>query len=141
MIDIEGRCVQETTDSNIKFEENGKKIVFRNPQRKSCLKIQVDGCVITQGVRCDNLLKIGGISDTGSEFYIELKGTDIVHAAEQLSKTISSLHNDESEVSAYIICSNVKPAVRTSIQIQKVKFKNALNAKLIVKESGYQEIL
>ena len=39
-------CVVETTDSQIKFEEKKKVIIFHNPQRKSCLKVQVDGCVV-----------------------------------------------------------------------------------------------
>lgn len=133
--------MQGTTDSNIKLEENGKKIIFKNPGRKFCLKIQVDGCAVTQGIRCDKLLKVGEITAKGEESYVELKGSDIKHAAEQLRETIKTLHNDDSPVKAYIICSSVKPAARTSIQNEKVKFKNTLKANLIIKESGFEVVI
>ena len=35
-----------TDDSNIKFEENKSKIIFKNTSRKVCIKIDVDGGVI-----------------------------------------------------------------------------------------------
>ena len=67
MIAIDEACVQCTTDSNIKFEERKKKIVFHNPHHKECLKIQVDGCAIKVGNKCDNLLKEGKADQQGSE--------------------------------------------------------------------------
>lgn len=72
---------------------------------------------------------------------IKLKGADIKHAAEQLRETIKALHNDDSPVKAYIICSSVKPAARTSIQNEKVKFKNTLKANFIIKESGFEVVI
>jgi len=141
MRDIDSRCVLETTDSNIKFEEKGKKIIFKNIDRKLCTKVQVDGCAILEGAKCDKLLKVGKISLSGDESYVELKGIDIKHAADQLRETIKTLHNDTSAVTAYIICSSVKPAARTLIQKEKVRFKNTLKANLVVKESGYEVII
>ena len=40
-------CIVKTQESNIKFEENQKKIIFRNPSRLVFLKVDVDGCTIT----------------------------------------------------------------------------------------------
>ena len=70
-------CISETTDSQIKFEENKRKIIFRNPQRLPYERVDVDGCTINDGVRCDKLLLS---ADEREERYIELKGTDVMHA-------------------------------------------------------------
>lgn len=37
-------CIIETTDSQIKLEENQRKIIFENQDRRHYFKVQVDGC-------------------------------------------------------------------------------------------------
>jgi hypothetical protein len=49
-------CVTPTTDSQIKFEELRKKIIFLNPERHSYKRVKVDGCVLKDGLKCDDLL-------------------------------------------------------------------------------------
>lgn len=138
MIEIDSVCIQNTTDSRIKFEEKQSKIIFRNLQRKECLKIQIDGCAITNGIRCDKLLKEGNKNQQGPEYYVELKGGDIEHALEQIIRTIQIIHNDASPIMAFIICSNVRPTASTHIQKQLVKLKKQFNATLIIKERQYE---
>ena len=62
-------CISETTDSQIKFEENKRKIIFLNPQRLTYKCVDVDGCTIKEGVRCDKLLLS---ADEREECYVEL---------------------------------------------------------------------
>lgn len=31
-------CIRETTDSQIKFEENRRKVIFQNPQRRTYMQ-------------------------------------------------------------------------------------------------------
>ena len=138
MVGIDSKCVQRTNVSNIKFEENHKKIIFSNVERKYCYKIQVDGCVITQGKRCDNLLKVGEIIDVGKEYYVELKGTDVPHAVEQIESTIDLLHNDNSPIECFIIFSNMSPKFTSKIQLAKVKFERKYKAKLLFFEREHQ---
>lgn len=139
MRSIDKECISSVEWPLIKFVERGKKMIFANPGRKRCLKVQVDGCAIKEGDKCDNLLKID--TDCGGEYYVELKGTDVAHALVQVEETIKKLHNDASPVNAYIISTNVSPALTTKIQLFKVKFKKKYNANLKVKERICEETI
>ncbi|MGN0234623.1 MAG: hypothetical protein ACI4B5_09405 [Bacteroidaceae bacterium] len=93
-------CIHETTDSRIKFEENKRKVIFQNTQRRSYKCVDVDGCTIKDGIRCDKLLLS---ADEREERYVELKGTDVVHAIDQLEKTIRRLGEYEDDRHAYVV--------------------------------------
>lgn len=134
MIEIDQACVHCTTDSNIKFEEKKKKMLFHNPHRKECLKIQVDGCAVKTGDKCDNLLKEGKANQQGPEYYIELKGEDVGHAMTQIIQTIQTIHNDRSPVMAFIICTNVSPKLSTEIQKFKKRLKERYNGTVVIRE-------
>lgn len=130
---IKKKCMLQLTDSRIKCEENKRKIVFFNPTRKKINKIIVDGCQITDGVKCDFL-----VTYDNSENFIELKGEDIKHAFAQLIRTISLLgdknyHNRNS----YIISSR-SPLTSAEIQNQRLKFKRNQNSNLIVKNGSLE---
>ncbi len=139
MIEIDKACIQNTTDSHIKFEERKKKIIFHNSDRKECLKIQVDGCAIKAGDKCDNLLKVGKADQQGPEYYVELKGEDVGHALTQIIQTIRIIHNDHSPVMAFIICTNVSPALSPKIQQFKKQLKERYNATVVIKERQHEQ--
>ena len=125
-------CIVKTQESNIKFEENQKKIIFRNPSRLIFLKVDVDGCTITgKDIRCDKLLLA---SDEHQEYYVELKGTDVKHAISQIEETIKKLGEFDDCRRAYIISTNVAPAFTTYIQMKAKFFKDKFKASLVVRE-------
>ena len=68
--------------------ENGCKHEAKNPSRKVVRQFMVDGGVFPKGsgpLRCDWLI----LNDTDQHaYYIELKGSDIPHAIEQIEATI-----------------------------------------------------
>lgn len=138
MIKIDEACIQCTTDSYIKFEENRKKIIFQNLSRKECLKIQIDGCAIKTGEKCDNLLKEGKAGLQGPEYYVELKGEDVGHALKQIIQTIRTIHDDRSPVMAFIVCTNVSPKLSTEIQKFKKLLKDRYNATVVIRERQYE---
>ena len=125
-------CIVKTQESNIKFEENQKKIIFRNPSRLIFLKVDVDGCTITgKDIRCDKLLLA---CDEHQEYYVELKGTDVKHAISQIEETIKKLGEFDDCRRAYIISTNVAPAFTTYIQMKAKFFKDKFKASLVVRE-------
>ena len=64
--------------------EQGRQHRAINSDRCFVTHYQIDGAVIRTGLRCDYLL----INEDKSDAYlIELKGTDIVHAVDQLEAT------------------------------------------------------
>lgn len=124
-------CITPTTDSQIKFEENKRKIIFLNPDRQPYQKVLVDSCTIKDGIRCDDLLLS---EDEHEERYVELKGTDVMHAIDQLEATIVRLGEFEDNRHSYVISTNVAPAYNTKIQKKQTYFKNKYKSELVIKE-------
>jgi hypothetical protein len=70
-------CITDTNDSVVKFEEKRSTIRFHNPHKRKYKRVQVDGCALSEGAKCDNMLCS---HDEREEWYIELKGSDVPHA-------------------------------------------------------------
>ena len=131
---FDDRCVKCTNDSNIVFSENKRSILFHNTKRLEYYKVRIDGCVITEGNRCDDFLY--GNYDPYDR-YIELKGSDIPHAIEQIKQSILWVksHCDVgNSIKAYIVSKNVSPGYNTKLQAAKKEFKEK-GAELIQKEN------
>ena len=124
-------CISQTTDSQIRFEENKRKIIFLNPQRLPYERVDVDGCTIKEGVRCD---KLRLSADEREERYVELKGTDVMHAIDQLEETIKRLGEYTDNRHAYVISTNVAPAINTKRQAKIKYFKERYGAELKIQE-------
>lgn len=124
-------CIRQTTDLQIRFEENKRKIIFLNPQRLPYERVDVDGCTINDGVRCDKLLLS---ADEREERYVELKGTDVMHAIDQLEETIKRLGEYTDNRHAYVVSTNVAPAINTKRQAKIKYFKERYCAELKIQE-------
>ena len=132
MRNVPGRCVKETDQSVIKFEEKKSIVRFKNPQRLTYKLVQVDGCALKEGVKCDNMLCS---ADEREEHYVELKGQDVKHAIEQLAVTIEKLGEFNLNRHAYVSCTKVAPQITTNIQTAQMRFKRLYNSTLLVKTS------
>lgn len=137
MISIPTKCIINTEGSEVVFEENRRKMIFHNPQRKRCQKVQVDGCAITEGTRCDKLLVYPDSDEKGDsvEDYVELKGEDVLHAMHQILNTIPRIHKQGSRVNAFIIPTNYSPAVNSERQktIAELKKMYGKSSQLTIK--------
>lgn len=124
-------CTETKTDSKIILTENRMKMTFLNRERKVVKVVTVDNCVVTEGIRCDYLV----INEKTYEFFVELKGTDIRHACDQLTASIVQLSANPTRKAkhSFVISSRVIPAIRTNIQNLKRQFKDRFNCTLIVK--------
>lgn len=122
-------CFEKTNNSKIVFEEKRSKITFNNTHRISLCRVKVDGCQITDGIRCDFLL----VEDE-KEHYIELKGEDVTHAVDQIGQSILQLSvNPKNARKASYIISSRSPLSSPEIQILKAKFRRDFNSDLIIK--------
>ena len=131
------KCIEEISDSKIKCRENKSKIIFNNSSRISVKKIKVNGCQITEGVRCDYLIYYNK-NKILSEHFIELKGADIKHAFEQLKRTIELLGNDNCQDRNSYVISSYFPPLSAEVQNQKVKFKKNLKSTLKIKNKFHE---
>lgn len=108
---------------------------FENPNKRTVTKIDVDGCEITNGLRCDYAL----FEENGTEHFVELKGSDIAHACAQITATIKQISRSTVQKRAWIVSSRV-PQDDTNINIAKLRLKKQ-NVKLEIKNSQHSYIL
>lgn len=131
MKDIDAACIRVTRDPLISLREKKSVFLFCNTDRKEITCIQVDGCAIKEGVKCDHL-----VIDDASEYFVELKGCDVKHAIDQLEATIKQLSLDPIQGKKYaFIVSTRCPMTGADIQQLKKQFKIRFNAELIIKNS------
>lgn len=67
------------------------------------------------------------------EYYIELKGKQIVHACNQIEETIKQLTQNINALKHSFIVSTACPLTTTEVQILKAQFKKKYNSTLTVK--------
>ncbi len=128
-------CLERTRNKIIVCEENKRKIIFYNNNARIVEKIKVDGCQITEGVRCDYLVNFAKIHN-----FIELKGKDIKHAKEQIVRTMKVLSKKNYEKRCYIVSSR-SPSTSPNIQNLKLEFKNKYNANLYQKNNIIEVVI
>jgi hypothetical protein len=117
----------------IVLQENETRFYVENDIDQKIAKIQIDGCLVTKAnisKRCDWLLIL---LKNYTEIYIELKGSRISDAVEQLEETLrnkklkSIIHNkyNYSQPSKVVCCIiyNNAPNDKRDIGIIKEKFK------------------
>jgi len=122
-------CIVKCNDKIIVFKDCGNnkcEMRFLNPNERTVEKIRVDGCAITEGKKCDFMLK----TDT-DEHYIEIKGKSVLYACEQIEETIKKMSiNSKTQVKNSFVVSTGTPIVTGNIQVLKNKFKLLYNSSL-----------
>jgi hypothetical protein len=125
-------CAEDRCDKKIVLQENKSKITFLNPNQDKILIIKVDGCEISDNetLRCDYAL----MPSEEVEIYVELKGSDIVHAVEQIKSTIQLLSDNPQKIKklCFVVSTRV-PKQTTNIQQLQSQFKKNFNASFRVK--------
>ncbi|NEO65551.1 MAG: hypothetical protein F6J98_36230 [Moorea sp. SIO4G2] len=130
-------CEEYKDDEKIVLKENKSKITFENSKRDKILVIKVDGCAIADNEtkRCDYALVCSNV-----EIYVELKGSKILHAVEQIESTIRLLSDNPQKIDkrCFVVFTRFGlPKLRTNIQNIKSKFNKNYNATLIVEKTPY----
>ena len=135
-----GECERPSRKPEIVVRERGCRFVVKNRKRISVRIVEIDDCVLTEGLRCDWLFVATG---NPTEIYVELKGSDIGHAIEQIKATIPEVSEDERSVPkhCYIVGRRVPPGVRTQVQLSRIRFRRAYNAVLTVKNKVAEHTL
>lgn len=118
--------------------ENRCTHVAKNPKGKYIRQFQVDGGVFSKGKepkRCDYLL----LDDTDQRsYYIELKGSDVTAAIEQIESTISLIGSSLKNYKIY--CRIVyRTATQRLYNSRLIKWKSQRNA--IIKSNCLEETL
>jgi hypothetical protein len=112
-------CIEYTNVSNIKISDlRSTHAVFSNSENHEYLKIQFDGCVVKGSIACDWLVAKKGVGTVA----VELKGSDVDHAAEQVMAGLQYVVNCAElpqRLAGLIVCTRY-PRIDTKIQRIKV---------------------
>jgi len=130
------KCRTTSKNKIFIFSEKRSHLTLKNADAVKSTKILIDGCEINDdGIRCDYLHLAKDI-----EMYIELKGQDLVHAMNQIKRTIGLLGAQEKTQKriCYIICTRC-PITSTQIQIYDRQFRSKFNSKLIIRSSPFTD--
>jgi hypothetical protein len=129
-------CTDLCEHQTITVSEKTGKFVLKNPQRKLVNKVTVEGCLMDKDAeRCDFLFEICSPDKfIDKVYYVELKGSDIEKACDQLSSTLKYCRDrhGKSESICYIVASRV-PQAGPSVQNLKAMFIRKFNVQLYVK--------
>lgn len=121
-----------------KDKKNPPKHVGKNKNRSYVTHYKIDGEVIQTGVRCDFLL----INEDAMKAYlIELKGSDMLKAAEQLEATEKRLRSQlaKYDINYRIVANKCKTQQIDSSQFKKYKIK--WKGKLVYKVNLLEEFI
>lgn len=109
---------------------------FDNPDRRRVEKIEIDGCVIIDGRRCDWLLRTND-HDFRQDIFVELKGSHVEEAIQQLEATLPQLARKEQSVllRCYVVHTRFRMP-QPDIAKHKLRFKNRFQARLETARDG-----
>jgi hypothetical protein len=103
--------------------ENKKKFTINNPNKRDVYRVKVDGCLITEGRKCDYLFEVD--NPISMVFYVELKGDDVKHAYEQIIATIEFCENKHrTTIRKCHIVHSSSPKISPTAQVLKKRLKD-----------------
>lgn len=83
---IEEQCIKVSKNKIISLGEKGCTLHLNNKSQKEVVLIQIDGCAIKDGIKCDQ-----AYCYDREDHFIEYKGNQISHAINQLERSIQLL--------------------------------------------------
>jgi hypothetical protein len=124
-----GECTRQSRATKIKVAESGRQAVFLNPERSAFRIVRADGCLFVGVTSADYI-----ICGTPGDLIVELKGSDVDHALDQIKSTMTAWRRDPvaaRTISGLIVCSRV-PRFDSKIQRVKLALARDFQAKLNV---------
>ena len=127
---IPEHCTERLCEPSFLLTEAESELILLNPHQYFVEWIQVDGCLINDGSkRCDYLLQIAA---TKAAYLVELKGSDVDKAIEQLNLSHTRLsdhfHKNKFENKFWIISHSPSPRSTSTtaditLELRKRKIK------------------
>jgi hypothetical protein len=103
------RCKEKVRDPIIVLKDSKSKAKqkFLNSQGHPVLKVRIDGCLVAEETACDYLIQHNSVN-----YFVELKGHDILHALNQIVESINKFNKDFGSCQCVAVISATKvPAI------------------------------
>lgn len=132
-------CDQCETTKNriIKVKENTSAFQILNKNSRSVIKTKIDGCKITDGIRCDwhfeDIL-------SHQEMFVELKGKNVSHGYEQIEATVEAISKNIKTNKGFIVCTKCPPLLDSKTQILKARARKK-NISLTIKSAIFSDTI
>ena len=130
---------REGRDSIFVSEEKNCKHIAKNVHSSYVRQFAVDGQIFpksdTSLIRCDYLLLN---DDAKTSYYIELKGSDVIKASEQIDHTVSLFKDSIKKYVVYpriIFCSGTHQINSSGI----IRWKNKYKGRAVIGRKQYEE--
>ena len=118
------------------IQENKKRFQINNPKQINICQYKVDGCIFRPGtsdLRCDAAFTLyenqENVKSITTILLVELKGSDVLHAAEQISETYDIISRPlnalrpKPTTKAYIVSSRTPSATQSDYLKAKINLK------------------
>jgi hypothetical protein len=125
----QNECVRPTSAKKIAVSEGARGAIFLNPENASFRVIKADGCLYKNMLAADWI-----VCGPPGDVIIELKGSDVNHALDQVLNTMAIWSKDPEAslfLTSLIVCSRV-PRFDSKIQRAKATVAKRFKTKLHV---------
>jgi hypothetical protein len=131
------QCIEFTSRTSLHISEEGIGATFRNPRRKELRKVTYDKCYFQalKGGRADYIVGY----DRKIDVIIELKGSDLRHAQDQVSETLERWRTDTihfETIVCLIVFGHTYPRMTSRIGSMERDFLERNNALLWIRASA-----
>lgn len=130
------QCIERVTKIRLSLGERSSKVTIVNDKKHLLCKVQVDGCVFTDRdpmKRCDYLVNV---EDLKWSIFIELKGSSIDAALEQLTASHALLAEHRLPLVTWIISCRSFPKTTPKMQKRMADIRKIPEMKSLVVKNG-----
>jgi len=135
-------CVKRVAHKEILLSgKQTSSLYLLNPRERWVDKVLVDGCVITEGLRCDWAVEVDD-QFSREEIFIELKGSHLTYAVKQIISTIDALSSDPAQTKKRcLVAYSRRPLAQREIRLLKRMFEKQYNARFEQLRNGSSHLL
>ena len=133
---LEAEDKNECFSNSTVAKEHNKEFRIKRSKKQSVCKVQIDDCLMTSEAtkKCDYFFRI---CETGENLLVELKGTDVTRAVNQIVETFkmlnSKLKQPPQDYCGYIVSRAVPKA---ELQFRKAKEKAFKDHGVLIKKES-----
>lgn len=116
---IDSGCCTCDNRKILVLREKKCQYVFYNDNQFDICQVDIDGCMIKNGKRCDFLVIY---PENSSVYFVELKGSDLFQAVDQINQSLNILlpYLNNTKINARIVLTKVSvPDIRNSSTLLK----------------------
>ena len=129
-------CVIGSTQAAFSVYGDRTNYLLQNPDSKKVSKYIVDNCLLTnlkEEEKCDYLFEVAG-NNTIDGYFVELKGSDVIKAIDQLINSIKNLKGRiNGNCFGRIVCSRFPKAPETKRSTAYLRLMKLTERNLVIK--------